>query len=340
MFEADTVDFRFIDLPPFVEQTVNGISGDGSTIVGGSNAFYRWRAEVGYDELSEGGSAGWAASADGATIVGREEVPVTLGAAHWTESSGLVALGTGGIANAITPDGSLIVGTGGPTFGPSEAFRWTSSGGVEYLGTLNGSCCSTGTATSNDGSVVLGDSDGEVFRWTSSGMVSLGTISNTLFISAMATSGDGSVVVGTALTNSFVTKGYVWTQSTGIQELGAGTLAHDVTDDGSLVAGVVDGGLGSPQKAAVWDAGNGWRYVQDRLAELGLGHIPPGALVAAKAISSDGCTIAGDGSLDGDDTPWIATFSSAAPVHLPRSALLVLALSLVAALLARHVSRG
>src|SRR5262245_27089410 len=66
------------------------------------------------------------------------------------------------------------------------------------LGHLPGGVSSSAGGVSADGSVVVGGSDGQAFRWTEAGgMVGLGDIPGGLVQSSgAAVSGDGSAVVG------------------------------------------------------------------------------------------------------------------------------------------------
>ena len=86
--------------------------------------------------------------------------------------TGLGFLGTGNFssANAISADGSVVVGFSGyDSSGKQEAFRWTGGvmTGLGFLGTGNESYA---YAVSADGSVVVGESyssgNSEAFRWT------------------------------------------------------------------------------------------------------------------------------------------------------------------------------
>ncbi len=73
-------------------------------------------------------------------------------------------------ASGVSADGSVVVGNSNSTSG-TEAFRWTSGGGMVGLGDLaGGSFSSQADGVSADGSVVVGDSSGasgnEAFVWT------------------------------------------------------------------------------------------------------------------------------------------------------------------------------
>jgi probable HAF family extracellular repeat protein len=76
--------------------TAQGVSFDGSVIVGSSSGFtfggeaYRWTADGGMVGLGGGqlGSSAWATSADGSVVVGRS----SLEAFRWTADGGMVLL--------------------------------------------------------------------------------------------------------------------------------------------------------------------------------------------------------------------------------------------------------
>src|SRR5204862_774958 len=93
---------------------------------------------------------------------------------------------TGGTASssaqAITPDGSVIVGYGFADLG-YEAWRWEAATGMVSIGDLpGGSHFAVANAVTPDGRVIVGQSSSaasgngaEAFRWTSTyGMVALG----------------------------------------------------------------------------------------------------------------------------------------------------------------------
>ena len=124
-------------------------------------------------------------SADGSVVVGQSNSTSGVEAFRWTSVGGMVGLGDlpGGIfrsaATGVSADGSVVVGLGNSASG-EEAFRWTSGGGMVGLGDLPGGIFqSQAVDVSADGSVVVGTSESasgpEAFRWTSGGgMVGLG----------------------------------------------------------------------------------------------------------------------------------------------------------------------
>ncbi|MCC6318603.1 MAG: hypothetical protein IT361_13050 [Gemmatimonadaceae bacterium] len=144
-------------------------------------------------------------------------------------------------------------------FTPFHAFRWTRAGGLVDLGTLdpsnNASRTSMATATSADGSVVVGVSQvgsgatQHAFRWTAAGMVAMappagaGRDSRATGISAA-----GDVIVGDATFadpqsfTGFRSGAFRWTAAGGFQNLGAlapgyFSIATRVSADGSTIVG-------------------------------------------------------------------------------------------------------
>ena len=106
-------------------------------------------------------------------------------------------------ARDISDDGLVVVGSGNGSSGPLEAFRWTESGGMEFLGDLlGGSFNSAARGVSWDGLYIVGSGHSslgeETFLWTKdTGMVGLGDIPGGGFAStAKNVSGDGKIVIG------------------------------------------------------------------------------------------------------------------------------------------------
>jgi len=129
----------------------------------------------------------------------------------------------GGKVNAVSGDGTAVVGSANVTGSTSEAFRWTQVDGMELLGFLSDvDPFSVAHGVSENGSVVVGFSNSpgvapnftnEAFRWAPSfggnTMTGLGAIVDKVtengpvfppapFSEAYAVSGDGTEVVGTS----------------------------------------------------------------------------------------------------------------------------------------------
>ena len=194
-------------------------------------------------------------------------------------------------ANAVSADGSVVVGTSSSTSG-SQTFRWTAGGGMVGLGVLPGDAFSEPGGVSADGSVVVGYSgtvfptlQTRAFRWTAGpGMVSLGVLPGDTSSSAAGVSADGSVVVGGSGNNSG-SHAFRWTAGSGM--VGLGTLPGDtsssaarVSADGSVIVG------SSGSHAYRWTAGTGM---------VDLGSLPGDDLVANEAtgVSANGSVIVG-----------------------------------------------
>jgi probable HAF family extracellular repeat protein len=221
-------------------------------------------------------------------------------------------------ANAISGDGSVVVGYG---WGASstEAFRWTSDGGmVSIQNPANGFADSEARAVSADGSVVAGSGTlpqqgpsvvVEPFRWTAEdGLAGLGHLEPNVDPNSHGSgiSADGSVVVGFSLTGAdYISQHYEafrWTEADGLVSLGLrpgsfGAEASGVSADGSAVVGtdrdntvvIIDGdAYGAGAEAFLWRAGQG---------TIGLGTVPGDHYSDAYAISADGSVVVGSSSV-------------------------------------------
>ena len=75
-------------------------------------------------------------------------------------------------AAAVSPDGSVVVGTSTSPAGFRQAFRWNAAQGMRGLGFLLGGTLSSAKGVSAKGAVVIGDADGgaapglHAFRWS------------------------------------------------------------------------------------------------------------------------------------------------------------------------------
>lgn len=203
--------------------TAESVSADGSVVVGksenagGELLAFRWTQAGGMVSLGslnavDVESVANDVNATGDIVVGYSrdaDVGVNDKAFRWTQAGGMVSLGvltlTPGeesYANAISSDGTVIVGSSG-----NSAFRW--QGGVmSNLGSLGGT--TDALDVNSDGSVVVGESqngagNNEAFRWTqATGIKSLKTVLQTKGVdltgwnltSATAVSGDGESFVG------------------------------------------------------------------------------------------------------------------------------------------------
>jgi len=322
------------------ESVADGVSADGSTVVGnskstsGTEAFLWTLASgmVGLGDLAGGSfySVAFNVSADGSTVVGQSFSASGPEAFCWTSASGMVGLG-GCAAYGVSADGSTIVGEGGFASG-MEAFRWTSASGMIGLGDLPGGIVSSRAFdVSADGSTVVGvghsgwyypSGSGEAFCWTpATGMVGLGRLPGGSLVSyALGISADGSTVVGSSGSGSGY-EAFRWTSDGGMVGLGDlpggsfSSSASDVSADGSIVVGRSESALGD--EAFIWDNANGIKSLRDVLVnDYGL-DLTGWTLSYAKGISDDGLTIAGYGiNPNGYTEAWIATIPEPASAVL------------------------
>ena len=250
-------------------------------------------------------------SANGSTIVGTTQTEYygsnPTNAFRWTSTGGRellsginTALQSG--ATDISANGDFIVGyhnatAHAPNTNTGTAFRWSAANGPEDLGTLPGSNgLSQATAISADGQVVVGNSitadqvshypyhGSQAFQWTSNGGIqSVGDLpGGDNYSVATGISADGSTVVGYSSATSGI-EGFAWTETSGMVSLGNFRPA-DVSADGSVVVG----------SASIWDSTNGLQSITTLLSDMGLAsEISGWSYFQASGISDDGLTLTG-----------------------------------------------
>lgn len=241
-----TLDGGMQDIGDFVggayDSNAIGVSGNGNTVIGygrvawGVMAMY-WSMSKGMTGIDNDYSVNSIANAvtdNGAVIVGKHEVQKAIEgetitvkeAFRWQQNTGITGIGflafppgtyPFSIAYDVTPDGSVIVGNSGYVLNGQamgEAFRWTTSDGMQGLGTLRTDIPSNSTAlgVSADGSVVVGYTDTDeiirkqAFIWTEKdGMRTLSEVlineaglnlAGWKLVEAIGISADGLTIVG------------------------------------------------------------------------------------------------------------------------------------------------
>jgi probable HAF family extracellular repeat protein len=270
-----------------------------------------WLESQAYGVSADGNAvAGWSYSGDDFGYL-------TWEAFRWTREGGMQGLGflQGGPyfrsgANAISADGTTVVGVSISANSLSEAFRWTATGGIQPLGDLpGGDFESQAFGVCADGSVVVGygisASGQEACRWTGAGgMQGLGDLPGGDYLSvAQAVSADGSVVAGIGTWGAgWADQQYAfrWTAGGGMQSLGVlpnapaqTSRAYGISADGSAVVGwssSPNGDYNYQAEAFRWTATTGMQ---------GLGDLPGGYFDSwAWATSADGAVVVGTSLTD------------------------------------------
>jgi probable HAF family extracellular repeat protein len=199
-----------------------------------------------------------ALSADGGSVTGTYAGSNGLQASFvWTKSGGFQDLGSVGgartTANAVSADGSVIVGEGSLNGGTDlQAFYWTSATGIVTLPQIGTGNLSSAKAVSADGHTIAGEANmttslssnpglKHAFVWTSgTGMHDIDTIYDNSVASLV--NKDGSVIAGTGSLAGTTTV-FRWT-SAGMIDVGnlGGTSAtlKAMSDDGSTLVGSAD----------------------------------------------------------------------------------------------------
>lgn len=235
-------------------------------------------------------------SADGSTVVGVAPVGANFQAYRWVNGAmtnlGAVAGLVTSRANATSADGSVVVGesTGAGGAG-TQAFRWVGGvmTGLGYLpGSIAGVASSTATAVSANGSIVVGYSTTatttQAFRWAGGVMTNLGVLKGYAQGLAYGVSADGSIIVGTGF-SPLGTQAFRWTQATGMTGLGylptdAFSEAYGISADGTTIVGLSGA---TTLQAVRWKGG----------VATGLGLLPGDTASRANAVSADGSVVVG-----------------------------------------------
>lgn len=208
-------------------------------------------------------------------------------------------------ANAVSPDGTYVVGSSRSSSGRHEAFRWDAQNGMIGLGHLDATYTgrqSFAYGVSNNG-IVVGESRGkgtrEAFRWNNGTMEGLGILPNMQFSIARAISADGSVIVGDSnyqSSGTSRTEAFRWDATNGIAGLGylAGgsnfSRASSITSDGNVIVGSSQSSNGTTQVSR-WE--NGVMTTSQTIAEThqrseGVGVTQDGSTILVNARTTSG----------------------------------------------------
>jgi len=151
-------------------------------------------------------------------------------------------------AYAISDDGSIVVGQIRNSSGESRAVKWSQSTGLQILNGLQ-NINSWARAISSDGSVNVGTAQENVrkaFRYLQNGPFEyLAPLGGADFNTSEGRdlSSDGSDIVGVMTNLSDVVRGFVWSESTGMKELGVlqfqaiSAEVSAISGDGDLLVG-------------------------------------------------------------------------------------------------------
>jgi len=208
-------------------------------------------------------------------------------------SIGILTGGSFSVAEAVSGDGSVIVGNANDELN-NRAFKYDSTNGMTSLGSLSGNKSSVAYGVNVDGSVIVGigydaNSNTQAFKYDSTnGMTGLGFLTGgSSYSAAIDVSDDGSVIVGEARISSIRYRAFKYVDGTmtnlGVLAGYSDSYADGVSGDGSVIVGY----LGSSEgfQAFKYDSTNGM---------TGLGFLTGGSNNSyAYGVSGDGSVIVG-----------------------------------------------
>lgn len=207
---------------------------------------FRWSSGSGMTQLLTQRAVANGISGDGSVIVGEFSIAVggAVRAFRSLPGGGFQSLGTldpanlaSSIAYGVSRDGSMIFGasgTGEPGFGPnvSSNFRWRQSTGMVAIPNLPGATGTISTDSSQSGDVISGyayiNSGINAVRWTAAGQIEdLGRLPGSWSTLAECISDNGRVIGGYAGTDNG-NAAFLWTPDLGYIDLTAELAARGV----------------------------------------------------------------------------------------------------------------
>jgi hypothetical protein len=244
------------------------ISGDGDSIfVGQGTNVSRWTQESGLAPLFSAPTGSYAVQLSGTSTNGQAVTglfyadgapgePAVVTSFLWQQGAGITTFSDGFVARGISPDGNYLVGhrTVSVNGDMHDVIRRGLDGSETVVET--GYSWADATAASADGSVVIGVSTPEGFRWNEQGTSGIGKFPVQADpTSPLDVSHDGSVVVGYA--EGAPQGAFLWNQSHGLQSIHQLLLddnvdvsnltfsaARFVSADGRTIVGGALGGSG------------------------------------------------------------------------------------------------
>lgn len=253
-------------------------------------------------------------SGDGSTVVGYHQHLGSWSAVRWDNAGTIEEISnipTAGmtLARSVSSDGTVIVGDDATAEG-WRGFRWSHSGPVTLMEPLQSGGTSSASAVSANGLVVVGSNNSHAVRWSQAGVQPLGSPAPGTSDAATCTNIDGSVIAGATRDQSTGSStAFRWTDATGI--IGLGTVAgfsssysKSMNSDGTIIVGTCSNPSG-PGAAFIWTEQLGMTDLSQYFSSLGM-TLGGWNLLNATGISADGRVITGTGQHDGIIEAWVA----------------------------------
>jgi probable HAF family extracellular repeat protein len=233
-----------------------------------------------------------AMSADGGRVALRAVQASGDRSLIWSPGGGFINLGQldatrpSSVPDAISADGSVVVGQASGSGSTARGYRWTAGTGMVDLGAPPPFYTDVFTEdVTPNGNVAVGSLRDVTnfsmgYRWTAStGYQLLGDLPGGPVSSrANAISGNGQVIVGGSLTEGG-SHAFRWTQAGGMQGLGAvpgggsGGQAKAVNHDGTVIAGIDV--IGTRVEVFKWTAANGFTVLGNELSGSNVSDMTP-----------------------------------------------------------------